>query len=52
VTAFIDQREMLTVAGAVYTGKPVEEDRHIITGTGPAAAIPFATTVTEAIKSK
>jgi len=52
VTAFRDQRNMLTVAGAVYTGQPVEEDRNIITGAGPAAAIPFATTVTDAIKSK
>jgi protease I len=52
VTAFIDQREMLTIAGAVYTGAPVEQDRSIITGTGPAAAIPFATAVADAIKSK
>jgi protease I len=52
VTAYIDQREMLTIAGAVYTGAPVEKDRIIITGTGPAAAIPFATTVADAIKSR
>ena len=52
VTAYVSQREMLTVAGAVYTGAPVEEDRNIITGTGPAAAIPFATAVTDAIKSR
>lgn len=52
VTAFIDQREMLIIAGAVYTGAPVEQDRNIITSTGPAAAIPFATAVADAIKSK
>ena len=52
VTAFIDQRDMLTIAGAVYTGAPVEQDRNIITSTGPAAAIPFATAVTDAIESK
>jgi len=49
VTGYISEQERLVKAGATYTGKPVEQDRRIITSAGPAAASVFARTVANAI---
>lgn len=37
-TSYLSERERLQLAGAQYTGNPVERDRFIITASGPAAA--------------
>jgi putative intracellular protease/amidase len=49
VTGYIAEQERLVKAGATYTGKPVEQDRKIITSAGPAVASVFAKTVANAI---
>jgi protease I len=48
-TAFLSERERLVQAGAVYTGAPVERDRFIITGSGPAASVQFGRAVADAL---
>ncbi len=52
VTGYISESGRLIQAGAVYTGIPVEQDRLIITGSGPAASIQFGRAVADAITSK
>jgi len=52
VTALPSESIALGRLGAVYTGIPVEENMKIITCNGPAAAVPFARTVTDAITGR
>jgi protease I len=52
VTGFSGNRQSLAAAGAIYTGKPVERDRLIITSSGPAAAVAFAKAIAEALYSQ
>lgn len=49
-TCYIDEAENLKVKGAVYTGRPVEQDGIIITANGPAAAELFGKTIAEALE--
>jgi len=48
-TSFLSERNVLIQAGAIYTGIPIEQDRLIITGSGPAASIQFAGYVVDAL---
>ncbi len=48
-TSLLTERNTLVLAGALYTGLAVEQDRWIITGIGPAAALQFGSTVADAI---
>jgi len=48
-TSFLSERNRLIQAGAVYTGIPVEQDRLIITGSGPMASIQFGRAVADAL---
>ncbi|MCP4452041.1 MAG: DJ-1 family protein, partial [Planctomycetes bacterium] len=52
VTGFNGNRQSLTSAGATFTGKPVQRDRLIITSSGPAATVPFAKAIAEALYSQ
>ncbi len=52
VTGFNGNRQSLASAGAIYTGKPVERDRLIITSSGPAATVAFAKAIAEALYSQ
>jgi protease I len=52
VTALPSERVAIEQLGAVYTGTPVEENMKIVTCNGPAAAIPFAKAVTDAITGR
>lgn len=52
VTALQSERVALEQLGAVYTGIPVEENMKVVTCNGPAAAIPFARAVTDAITGR
>jgi protease I len=52
VTASASESIVLGQFGAVYTGIPVEENMKIITCNGPAAAVPFARTVVDAITGR
>ena len=52
VTASPSESLVLDQLGAVYTGIPVEENMKIITCNGPAAAVPFARTVVDAITGR
>jgi len=49
-TSFLSEREILMQAGAAYTGIPVEQDRLIITASGPAAAMMFGRAIVDAIR--
>ena len=51
-TGFLSEREKLVQAGAVYTGAPVERDRFIITGSGPAASVQFGRAVVDALAGR
>lgn len=51
-TALLSEREVLMQVGAVYTGTPVEQDMKIITCRDPAAAVPFARALTDAITGR
>jgi len=51
-TSFLSERNRLILAGAVYTGIPVEQDRLIITGSGPAASIQFGRAIADALVSR
>jgi protease I len=51
-TSFLSESETLIKAGAIYTGTPVEQDRLIITATGPAAAVLFGRTIVDAISGR
>jgi protease I len=48
-TSLLSEREILTQAGAIYTGVPVEQDRLIITASGPAAAVMFGRAIADAL---
>jgi len=48
-TCFSEQRDKLENGGAFYTGRLVERDGDIITGSGPAASEDFAEAVVKAI---
>jgi len=52
VTALLSERIVIEQMGAVYTGIPVEENMKIITCNGPAAAVPFARALTDAITGR
>jgi len=49
-TVFPSEREKLRAAGAIYTGRDVEEDGMIVTGNGPSAARKFGQTIAEKLK--
>jgi protease I len=51
-TSFLSERNRLILAGAVYTGIPVEQDRLIITGSSPAASIQFGRAIADALASR
>jgi len=51
-TSFPSERVKLQQAGARYTGAPVERDGLIITANGPAAAVPFARVIVEALAGR
>jgi protease I len=51
-TAFLSERNTLIQSGAIYTGIPVEQDRFIITGSGPAASIQFAGYIVDALAGR
>jgi protease I len=51
-TSFLSERNRLILAGAVYTGIPVEQDRLIITSSGPAASIQFGRAVVDALAGR
>ncbi len=51
-TSFLSERNRLILAGAVYTGIPVEQDRLIITGSGPMASIQFGRAVADALTGR
>jgi protease I len=48
-TSYLSEREILVQAGAAYTGAPVEQDRFIITATGPPAAVMFGRAIADAL---
>ena len=50
-TIWKDAVEDFKTKGVVYTGKPVEQDGKIITGSGPDAAEAFGKALVEALKS-
>jgi len=51
-TSFLSEREKLVQGGALYTGAPVERDRFIITGSGPAASVQFGRAVADALAGR
>jgi len=51
-TSFFSERNRLILAGAVYTGIPVEQDRLIITGSSPAASIQFGRAIADALTGR
>ena len=48
-TAYISEQNRLALAGALYTGNPVEKDGRIITATGPLAAGLFSQAILEGL---
>jgi SagB-type dehydrogenase family enzyme len=48
-TSLLTERNRLVLAGALYTGMPVEEDRMVITGRDPGAAMQFGRTIADAL---
>jgi len=48
-TSFLSERQRLMMAGAIYTGAPVEQERLIITATGPTAALQFGRVIADAL---
>jgi protease I len=44
--------QLLEEKGAIYTGKPVEIDGKIVTGSGPQAAQEFALAIIKLLKTK
>lgn len=50
-TIWKDAASDFKTKGVVYTGKPVEQDGRIITGSGPDAAEAFGNALVEALKS-
>ena len=48
-TMWPSEAEQFKTKGVVYTGKPVEEDGRVITGSGPEAAEPFGRAIADAL---
>ncbi len=48
-TSLLSERSRLVLAGAFYTGTPVEEDRLIITGRDPGSAMQFGRNIANAL---
>ena len=48
-TSLLTERSVLVLAGAFYTGAPVEEDRLIITGRDPGAATQFGRNIADSL---
>lgn len=48
-TAYISEQNRLALAGAMYTGNPVEKDGLMITATGPLAAVLFTQAILEGL---
>ncbi|MHC4062693.1 MAG: DJ-1/PfpI family protein, partial [Planctomycetota bacterium] len=48
-TSFLSERETLQVAGAEFTGAPVERDGLIITASDPSAANLFGRAIADAL---
>lgn len=51
-TSFLSERNVLIQAGAIYTGIPVEQDRLIITSSGPAASIQFGRAIADVLTGR
>jgi len=51
-TSFLSERNRLILSGAIYTGIPVEQDRLIITSSGPAASIQFGRAIADALAGR
>jgi protease I len=51
-TVWYSAAQLLEEKGAIYTGKPVEIDGKIVTGSGPQAAQEFALTIIKLLKTK
>jgi len=51
-TSFLSESNRLILAGALYTGAPTEEDRSIITASGPAASIQFGRAIADALTGR
>ncbi|MBN1806898.1 MAG: nitroreductase family protein [Sedimentisphaerales bacterium] len=49
VTSLLSERPVLVLAGAFYTGTPVEEDKLIITGRDPGAAMQFGRNIANSL---
>jgi protease I len=50
-TSVLSERSRLVLAGALYTGTPVEADRLIITGRGAESAMQFGRNIADALMS-
>lgn len=51
-TSFLSERNRLILSGAIYTGIPVEQDRLIITSSGPAASIQFGRAIADVLTGR
>jgi protease I len=51
-TVWVSEEKILKEKGAYYTGKPVEVDGNIVTGSGPQAAEEFAKIIIKLLKAK
>ena len=51
-TVWVSEGKTLEAKGAYYTGKPVEVDGNIVTGSGPQAAEEFGKTILKLLKSQ
>jgi protease I len=51
-TSFLSERDVLVQANAIYTGFPVEQDRSIVTATGPAAVVPFGRAIVDTMAGR
>lgn len=49
VTGLLAERDLLLVAGAIYTGAPVEKDGPLVTSTGPLAVPQFVMAILDAL---
>lgn len=51
-TCYPTEAEILRKAGAIYTGRAIEIDGHVITGDGPQSASRFGAAVADALTAK
>ncbi len=51
VTGFYAIKDDIENSGAIYTGKPVEEDRNLITATDPSSMLGMMKTILERLKA-